>query len=196
MPLSFVVEHFTLERVVKGPAGLDPDKLLAYQEHWMGRLSLEQKVAGCLPYLVRAGFVNEPVSEEQREFVGRLVAALGERIKLFSDIIGYEEYFVADDQLAHDEKTFDKRLRKADGSTALLRQYRDALQRSQAFDAPSVEALTTEFLTARGIGLGEIVHALRVAVTGKPAGPGMFDCLALLGCERCVARIDRALQRL
>jgi glutamyl-tRNA synthetase len=196
MPLSFVVEHFTLDRVVKGPAGLDPDKLLAYQEHWMGRLSLEEKVAGCLPYLVHAGYVNEPVSEEQREFVGRLVSALGERVKLFSDIVGYDEYFVADDQLAYDEKTFDKRLRKADGAATLVREYREVLKSSPATDASSLETLTTEFVSARGIGLGEIVHALRVAVTGKPAGPGMFDCLALLGRERCVARIDKALARL
>jgi glutamyl-tRNA synthetase len=195
MPLSFVVEHFTLDRVVKGPAGLDPDKLLAYQEYWMGRLSLEQKVAGCLPYLVRAGYVTEPASDERRQFVGRLVAALGERLKLFSDIVGYEEYFVADDRLGYDEKTFDKRLRKAEGAAALLREFREALKSSPAADASSFEKLTTEFVAARGIGLGEIVHALRVAVTGKPAGPGMFDCLALLGRERCVARIDNALVR-
>jgi glutamyl-tRNA synthetase len=196
MSLPFIVEHFTLDRVVKGPAGLDPDKLLAYQEHWMGQLSLDEKVAGCLPYLVRAGFLNDPVSDEQREFVGRLVAVLGERLKLFSDIVGYEEYFVADEQLAYDEKTFDKRLRKPERAASLLREYRDALQESPATDAASLEALTTEFVTTRGIGLGDIVHALRVAVTGKPAGPGMFDCLALLGQERCTARIDRALARI
>lgn len=196
MSLPFVVEHFTLDRVVKGPAGLDPDKLLAYQEHWMGRLSLEQKVAGCLPYLVRAGLVQEPISDDQREFAGRLVAALGERIKLFSDIVGYDEYFVADEQLAYDEKTFDKRLRKAEGAASLLREYRDALIGAAAAAPSEFETFTSQFVSARGVGLGEIVHALRVAVTGKPAGPGMFECLALLGRERCVARIDRALARL
>lgn len=196
MSLPFVVEHFTLDRVVKGPAGLDPDKLLAYQEHWMGRLSIEQKVAGCLPYLLRAGYVRQPVSEERRVFVGRLVAALGERLKLFSDIAGYEEYFVADDLLAYDEKTFDKRLRKAEGTAALLREYRDALSGSTPVEPSEFETLTAQFVSERSAGLGDIVHALRVAVTGKPTGPGMFDCLALLGRERCVARIDRALTRL
>ena len=196
MPLSFVVENFTLDRIVKGSAGLDPDKLLAYQEHWMGQLSQDQKVAGCLPFLVRSGLVSEPVSDEQRSFVARLIAALGERLKLFSDIVGYDEYFVADADLAYDEKTFDKRLRNADGATNLLREYRDRLAETDAVDAAALESFTTEFVTARGMKLGDLVHALRVAVTGKPAGPGMFDCLALLGRERCLARIDQALARL
>lgn len=196
MPLSFVVENFTLDRIVKGSAGLDPDKLLAYQEYWMGQLSQEQKVAGCLPYLVRSGLVREPVSDEQRSFVSRLVAALGERLKLFSDIVGYDEYFVADAELTYEEKTFDKRLRNADGAANLLREYRDRLAETDISEAAELESFTAEFVGSRGMKLGDLVHALRVAVTGKPAGPGMFDCLALLGREPCVARIDRALARL
>jgi len=39
------------------------------------------------------------------------------------------------------------------------------------------------------------VHALRVAVTGKSVGPGVYDCLAILGRDACLARIDRALAR-
>jgi len=49
---------------------------------------------------------------------------------------------------------------------------------------------------ARGLGLGAIVHALRVAVSGKAVGFGLFDILAILGRERVVVRIDRALARL
>jgi glutamyl-tRNA synthetase len=41
--------------------------------------------------------------------------------------------------------------------------------------------------------MGDIIHAVRVAVTGKATGPGLFDCLAVLGRDRCLARIDRAL---
>ena len=47
----------------------------------------------------------------------------------------------------------------------------------------------------KGIKIGQIVHALRVAVTGKPVGFGLFETLAILGRERCLARIDRALAR-
>jgi len=43
--------------------------------------------------------------------------------------------------------------------------------------------------------ISDIVHTLRVAVTGKSVGPGVYDCLAILGRTACLARIDRALAR-
>jgi len=47
---------------------------------------------------------------------------------------------------------------------------------------------------AEGIKLGDIIHAVRAAVTGTTVGLGMFDALAILGRESCLARIERALQ--
>ena len=41
--------------------------------------------------------------------------------------------------------------------------------------------------------VGDIIHAVRVAVTGKTVGPGLYDCLAILGREKSLARIARAL---
>lgn len=196
MERNFIIQHFTLDRVVKGAAGFDPDKLLAFQEHWMSRLTTDQKVEGCLPFLVQAGWVQTPLSDEQRAFLARLVEALGERLKLFGDILRYDEYFVADEHLVYDEKTFDKRLRKPAEAAGLLRSFRQVLATREPFDPPALERALHEFVAAQGIELGQIIHALRVAVTGKGIGPGMFDCLALLGRERCLQRIDRALARL
>jgi glutamyl-tRNA synthetase len=196
MSLEFVTDNFTLERVVKSPAGLDPDKLLAYQEHWIGRMSPEEKADRCLPFLTRAGLVEEPIDAAAVRFVLRLVEALGERLKLFSDIVRYEEYFVADDALTYEEKAFHKRLHQPAEAAPLLAEFREQLAAEPAFDAAALEALLHRWVEQRGITVGQIIHALRVATTGKAAGPGMFDCLALLGKQRCLARIDRALELL
>ena len=51
------------------------------------------------------------------------------------------------------------------------------------------------FIESAGIKIGDIVHTLRVAVTGKSVGPGVYDCLALVGRDSCLARIDRALAK-
>ena len=151
MSLDFVVEHFTLDRVVKGPAGFDPDKLLAYQEHWMGQLPLDEKVERCLPYLVRAKWISEPVEAATREFVARLISALGDRLKLFGDIVHYEEFFVADEALQYDEKAFEKRLRKPPEAAGLLRGFRDVLAASAAFDTAALEKLLHEWVAAQGV---------------------------------------------
>ena len=52
----------------------------------------------------------------------------------------------------------------------------------------------TQFQTSHGFEkLGPIVHPTRVALTGKTAGPGLFELMAVLGPERISQRIDRAL---
>ena len=193
LSLQTVVENFSLERVVKASAGLDPDKLDSYQLHWMGQHSVEEKIDGCLPYLQQAGMISD--TDVDRDFLARLVTTLGERLKIFSDIIEYEEYFVADDALDYDEKAFTKRLTKAPESVELLRKYRDVLAAVEPFDVEQTEASLKEFVESEGVKLGSVIHALRVSVTGKPQGPGMFDCLVLLGKESCLRRIDRALAR-
>jgi glutamyl-tRNA synthetase len=50
-----------------------------------------------------------------------------------------------------------------------------------------------DFIEERGVKLGQLIHAVRVAVTGKAVGFGLFEILEILGRERALARIDRAL---
>ena len=64
---------------------------------------------------------------------------------------------------------------------------------AEVFDAENLDRLLHEFVEAEGIKIGQIIHAIRVAVTGKAVGFGMFDTLAILGKASCLARIDRAL---
>ena len=53
-----------------------------------------------------------------------------------------------------------------------------------------------DLVRSEGIAIGQIIHALRVAVTGKAIGFGLFETLAILGRERSLARINQALARL
>ena len=52
------------------------------------------------------------------------------------------------------------------------------------------------FAEAEGAKIGQVNQAARVAVTGKAVGFGTYETLAVLGRDRCLARIDRALARL
>ncbi len=197
MSREFVVEHFTLDRVIKSPAGLDPDKLDSYQQHWMNQLPIDQKVERCLPFLIRAKLIDstgpDTVSAEDRIFLGRLIIALAERLKIFSDILEFDEYFVDDDDLQYDEKALKKRIQSPPEAAPLLKKFQEQLARLDPFDVETTDELLHQFLEAEEIKVGQIIHALRVAVSGKPKGPGMFECLELLGRDRCLARIDRAL---
>jgi glutamyl-tRNA synthetase len=38
-----------------------------------------------------------------------------------------------------------------------------------------------------------VIHPVRVAISGRTNGPGLFDAIVVLGRERCIKRLDRAL---
>ena len=186
-----MIEHFSLERVNKGPASFDPAKLVAFQMQYMREVPLAEKVTRMLPYLEQAGFVRPPVSEEVRAKIAGIVEALGDRLKVFGDILLQGAFFFGE-EVAYEDKAFAKRVR-APGAPERLAEYRQWLAGREAFDAATLERDTQAYLTDIGLGLGDIVHVVRVAVTGTSAGPGLFDCLSLIGKETCLRRIDRAL---
>jgi glutamyl-tRNA synthetase len=192
MSLATMVEHFTLDRVVKAPAGFDPDKLYSFQGHWMKELPLEKKLEGCLPYLVQAKLIPAPVSAEDKSFVQAVIVALGERLKVFSDILGAGFFFR--DDFTVDEKNFDKRVRK-EGVPAHLTAFRKRLETVEPFTAPQIEAALQAYCQETGEQTGTLIHALRLSTTGQPVGPGVYDCLALLGRARSLARIDAAVKK-
>jgi len=190
-----MIESFSLERVNKAPASFDPQKLMAFQDHYMQSLTEADRVSMTLPYLERAGIVPSPASDDVKTKVARIVTAAHDRIKVAGDLLDYEDFFTTDEQLPYDEKAFDKRLRKP-GAAELLRRFRGQLADVEPFDAAAIETALRSFLEAEDVKIGEIIHPLRVAVTGKSVGFGLFDTLAIVGREGCLARIDRALARL
>ncbi len=195
MSLETVIQNFSLDRIVKAPAGLDPEKLQSYQQHWMNQLPLDDKVTGCLPFLQQAGLVAE-ADDTLRALVGKVITAVGDRLRVFSDILDYKEFFVPDDKLIYDEKAFTQRLRDAAEAPGLLRLLSNQLATVEPFDAPTLDALVHHFVEANGIKIAQIVHAVRISTTGRAVGVGLFDALAILGRERCQARIARALSQL
>ncbi|NIL98983.1 MAG: glutamate--tRNA ligase, partial [Planctomycetales bacterium] len=160
---------------------------------YMNELDIKKKTALVLPYLQKAGLVALPPDCNTGPRLQQILTAAGDRIKVAGDILDFAHFFITDDQLPYDEKAFQQRLRKP-GAAELLRRFRHQLANVEPFDAGTTEAALRSFLESEGIKIGEIIHALRVAVTGQSVGLGMFEALAILGKASTLARIDRALQ--
>lgn len=190
-----LIDSFSLDRINKAPASFDPQKLWAFQDHHMQQLPVDQKLPLVLPYLQKAGLVPDPAPDDAKTKLAQILAAAGDRIKVSGDILDYPELFLPADQFPYDQKAFDKRIRKADAAD-LLRKFRDRLATAEPFEAAALEELMHGFVESEQIKLNQIIHAVRVAVTGKMIGFGLFDTLAILGRQSCVTRIDRALGQL
>ena len=189
-----MIDNFTLERVNKSPASFDPVKLQSFQDKWFQSLDDKKKVALCVPYLQQSGLVATPPDCNLASRLTAILVAAGDRLKIAGDILRFAEFFIPDEQLEYEKKPFAKRIRSLEVVERLGRM-RDRLAGLDPFDAASCEAAIREFVEQEGIKIGDIIHALRVAVTGKATGVGMFETLEILGRSSTVIRIERAMQK-
>ena len=191
-----MLQHFSLARVVKSPASFDPLKLLAFQERYMRKLPIQQKLSFVLPFLQQAGRISVPPPREIDSHVGKVLEAAGDRVKVAGDILQFDEFFVNDEDLEYDEKSFEKRVRKPEKAAELLNAIKHQLASVEPFDAHTLDQWLHDFVESRQIKIGQIIHAFRVATTGKSVGIGLFAALEIIGREGCLARIQRALDRI
>jgi nondiscriminating glutamyl-tRNA synthetase len=164
------------------------------QGEWMKTIPLEWKVQGVLPFLTREGLVAEPLLEGDRARIERVIGALGDRLKVFSDVIKLGRFFFVE-TLTHDPDAVKKRLRK-EGVPDMLAELDQVLAQTEPFDLPTLEKAVHDYAERTGRKMGDVVNPLRVAVTGQGVGPGLYDCLVILGRETCRARIRQALEML
>jgi nondiscriminating glutamyl-tRNA synthetase len=190
IPLDQMIANFSLERVNDSPASFDPDKLYWLAGEYMRQLPVADRAAGVVPYLVRAKLIVQPVGEELKTKIRRIVEACGDRLKLFSDILPYGSFFFRDPE--YDPQALKKRVHK-EGMPALLGDFAGALKQTEPFDVATLEAKLKEFCDAKQMKSGDMIHALRVSTTGVQVGPGVYDCLSILGRDEVVRRIERAL---
>jgi glutamyl-tRNA synthetase len=167
--------------------------LWAVQDHYMTALTTAEKLSLMLPFLVRAGLVADPPPTAAVETVRRVIEAAGDRLKVAGDILGYADFFLVEEP-ALDESAVRQRLAKP-GVGTLLAAFAAELATVEPFTPAGLEEALKRTVEAAGAKVGDLVHAVRVAVTGKTVGPGLYDCLAILGRDASLARIARALPR-
>jgi len=189
-----LIEKFTLERVTSAPASHDQDKLFWIEGEWMKVLPLERKIAGVLPCLKSEGLVAEPVTDADRAQIEAVILALGDRLKVFSDILKLGRFFFTK-ELVHDPDAVKKRLRK-DTVPAMLAELDAVLAEVEPYDLATLEKVIHAYAERSGRKMGDVVNPLRVATTGQGVGPGLYDCLFILGRETCRARIAQTLDML
>ncbi len=207
-----LIEKFSLDKVNSSPASHDPDKLFWLQGEWMKTLTIEEKVEKTAPYVANMQawidwnsrrklpdfrsegvlpFLKTPSTEPPPPQLAAVIEALGDRLKTFCDIIKLGSYFFTED-VHFDPDAVKKRLRK-EGVVEILTSLRKIFVEVEPFDVPTLEAAVHTYAEQTSSHMGLVVNALRVATTGQAVGPGLYDCLAILGRDRSLKRIDQAL---
>ncbi|MFN5899060.1 MAG: glutamate--tRNA ligase [Planctomyces sp.] len=195
LSLPEMISKFSLERVIRSPAGLDPDKLISFQSHWMHQLPAEQKLEGCLQWLQRAGLIANVTDPAVQQYVASVIDLAGDRLRVYGDIFSLDEFFVADDSVQMDQKNFEKRVLKVPATAELLRQLQQQLNDTVEFMAGPLHDRLQAFLQQHSLKPGDLFPALRLCISGKAQGADLFRTLELLGRERVNSRLTRSLSQ-
>jgi glutamyl-tRNA synthetase len=159
----------------------------------MSQLPAGEKLEGCLPFLKKAGLIDDEADASTRDRVASVIELAGDRLRVFGDIFQLDEFFVVDEDLKIDDKNFQKRVVKPENAIDLLRDLQKRFSNLTNFVAGPIHDLLQGFAAEKQVKVGDVFPALRLCVTGKAQGADLFKSLELLGRECVVRRMDRAI---
>ncbi|PLX94818.1 MAG: glutamate--tRNA ligase [Desulfuromonas sp.] len=186
--MSDLIEKFTLENVGKSAGVFNPDKLLWLNAHYI-KSGNPQRLAGLLEEFLTQKGIDIPSGPDLVE----VVKSLQERASTLVEMAdGAAFYYAA--ELEYDEKAKGKFLTTDQRATfqAIL----DNLAQCQQFNEEILEKTFAAVMEVTGLKFGKIAQPLRVALTGGTASPSIYQVLQVLGKERSLARIQRAMEQL
>ena len=183
---SEMIELFDLAKVHVTAAKFDMKKLQWMNGEYIKRMPKDVFTSELVRRVNEAGMtIPEGYDTDY------LVDQLQIRTKFLNDIPAACRCFFSD-EFEMDEKAVEKRLKK-EGVKALLVDLVERFKNAGEWKAPALENLVKEL--SQGNGMGPWVHPIRVAVSGRGEGIGLFEMLQLLGREKTIARLSSAAEK-
>lgn len=183
---SEMIELFDLAKVHVTAAKFDMKKLQWMNGEYIKRMPKDVFTSELISRVNEAG-MTIPEGYD----LSYLVDQLQIRTKFLNDIPGACKCFFSDD-FEMDEKAVDKRLKK-DGVKAILIDLVERFKAAPEWNAIALENLVKEL--SQGNGMGPWVHPIRVAVSGRGEGIGLFEMLQLLGRDKTLERLMNAAEK-
>jgi glutamyl-tRNA synthetase len=160
--------------------------LLWLNAHYLKALAPDALVAAARPFIAAAG-LSVPGDDA---WLTKALVTLQERARTLVELVEQGRYYFTDD-VAIDPAAAAKFLKP--DVRPMLHDLREALARLGEWSVPALTAELEQVIARHGVKLGKLAQPVRVAVTGGTASPGIFEVLEVLGRERTLARLDRAL---
>jgi len=187
-----LIENFSLERVSKTAAIFNHEKLKWMNGVYIRKLTPEDFAQRCKPFLEKAFSDSRLVSTD---YISQVLPLVQERAKLLTEVPELTHYFFSD-SLSYDTSLLISKDMTAESTRQSLSVAKDKLADLAVFDSVTLEAMFRPLAQELKLKAGQLFGALRTAVSGETATPPLFQMMAVLGRERCLARIQSAIDRL
>jgi glutamyl-tRNA synthetase len=184
-----MIAAFDLSGIGRSAARFDFAKLESLNGHYIRNAadqSLVTMFERVLDYVPIGAELKPKLNDTTRAQLLRAMPSLKERAKTLIELIDGAAFIFADRPLPIEPKA--QALLTPD-SRALIGQLCAALEAVSPWSGETTEAAMRAFAEANNLKLGAVAQPLRVALTGRTTSPGIFDVLAVLGREECLARL-------
>jgi glutamyl-tRNA synthetase len=188
MTRAEMIDAFALDAISGGSPVFNPEKLDWFNNQHLARLDRAELVEHVRPLLQAAGLWDDELESSRREWLQRVLALVLPRVRRLPDFVEQARPFLAG-SVEYEADAIAKHLSGPDlpDHVAALA---DALGDAEPFDELAIERVFRAVADARRIKAGVLIHAARVAATGKAVSPGLFEVLALLGREMTIVRLE------
>jgi glutamyl-tRNA synthetase len=189
LSVAGVIERFDLPQILRHNARFDYEKLLWLQGEYARELPDDRFYELAVHAFAKAGI--DP-NQFPLAYVKAALDTCKGKFKLFSELPAYAGFYF------RDEVDYEADGAKKDfipENKPRLQKLRDAFAALNSFDAASLETALKETAKQLGVKAGVLVHPMRLAVTGNTAGPSLYHLLEVLGKEKSLVRLERALAR-
>ncbi len=187
LPVEEVVQMFDLPQILRHNARFDLDKLHWLHGEYIRLMSPERFYELAVPALARAGY---DTSRYPPAYVKAALDTCKGKKRLFSELADYGGFYFIE-EVHYDPEAAAKDFTPENRERS--RKLRDVFAGLTAFDAATLENSLKETAKEFGVKAGVLVHPTRLACTGKAAGPSLYHLLEVLGRERVLRRLDRAI---
>jgi glutamyl-tRNA synthetase len=181
-----LIEVFDLEHIGRSAGVFDPEKLLSLNADHIRATPVEELVEPLKPLLKRHG-----TAVEDTNLLLKVIETLHARSKTLDDMAQSALFYFAD-EIDYEEKAARKFLKPAvlEAMQLLLAQ----LETLESFSEENLETAFKAVMDQTGLKLGKIAQPVRVALTGRTASPGIFEVATIIGKNKVIARLKKAIQ--
>jgi len=185
LSLDEMIERFSLSRVHRADAVFDIQKLDWMNGYYIRQLSDDDLLNRLRPFILAAGYLKEEEFETEKGWLLRAVRAYKPRMKRLTDFIHLSVYIFKDDYPVDRDalRLIDETARKRFNMLA------DRYELLERFDRKVAEEVFRSLIKELGIKTKELIHPVRIQLTGRTEGPGLFEIMELLGKERTIGRL-------
>jgi glutamyl-tRNA synthetase len=182
-----LVEKFNLKNIGKSAGVFDPDKLTALNADHIRAATVQQLAPRLLPFLKQEG-----CEAADDDYLAGAIETLHTRSKTLVEMAAGARFYYREDVRPYDEKAAKKFLNADAGRVLVL--LAEQLESLENLAEKTQEGAFKKVMEVTGLGFGKIAQPVRVALTGTPVSPGIFEVIAVLGKDRVLARLRAAVE--